>query len=796
MARPAVSISPLVLVEPAPKLAPSDGRPLALASDGSGWLVAYRDGQPGTTFLRAIGADGIPKGVPVPLVYGVVDTVHLAFDGTSYVVAWEDHPVFGEKWHLQRIGVDGTPGAAIDAFQNIQSGVQQLALAGGDQSTLAVACDLSCHARVITPAGVAAGASLPKTISSPGAGYSDGTWLVVTVAGDGLHLAQLDATGAVIDGTEKALGNAGAFLPSVVATPDGFAVAWSEGSIVRVATVDFDGAVGPVADVTPPGDSFSYVPRLEAFGGDHYLFAQCNGCVDPPVLQKLDANFVPSGELITDFPAAAMFAESSSSGVFGVEWVGDHWAEGSLLHFGQSITADSAQTISVNVRSQTQLLGAPAPGGWLVAWNEDPFDGSQPPSLMAARLDDAGTPLAAPFALAELNASDALMDLERGPSGWLFSTLQVHGAKLRFLADGDSALSPVLSSSEQGLQLASSSAGWAALAQESNDSVVLYRVDAQGQYIDQTTVLPPGSAWFAGVESDGSGYLIWWTDLDGNGWSRHIPGSGAIPDGTATKLGPEGSFYYWRYAGGTWWGATSKSIWEGGHVHSLEQTWESMQVFRGAALLLAPAEGNATEVFPATLGVLDAAPGAGVTKLDAAPPAFEAHFSQPNENRVLMLGYSRRVPYNRVLGQRAVVSVIEVADVADGGAGGVGGEGSGNNGGMPAEGGTTTSTDGGGTTPADAGNGTGGTDANQAGNGGRGGSVGNLDEGGVFDEGDDTVPPSDGGASDGTSASGPHHSKGCGCRAAGTDVSGSNGSALPLLLLGALAVRRRRIIPS
>lgn len=802
-AEPKVTVTAFIPVEASPELAPSEGFARALASDGTGWLVAYADANQGKLFLRRIGADGVPQGSPVPLTSNIAGQVSLAFDGTSFLASWVDGPNGPEDWHFRRVGTDGKLGDFVDVFHGSLRITSNVVLSGGEQSTLAL---IGGSTRIVTSEGVTDGAEL--TSGGSVVAYSDGTWLVVGGGQAGLSLVQIDGTGAVVDGTEKTIAGAIGYYPSVVATSDGFAVAWDDLKTVHVATVGFDGAMGPVADLTPPAGASLYSPRIKTIGGQHYVFATCYPCAAQNVAQRLDANFVPTGTLITDFPLAAVLAEPSRSGVFGLEQV-DYVLEGSLLHSGQTITADTPHPVSIGLRTQNDLQGAPAPDGWLVAWKENIYGSQAPGALMATRLDETGAPSAPPFKLGQLRPSDYLLDLARGPNGWLFSIWDSNGPALELLPDGNAKLTFV-AAAEWGLKLAASTAGWGGIGIKDNRSVLFYRVDENGTYVDKTTLATKDlneGLYDCGVEVEGDDYLAWWTDSNRNGWTRRIPATGPIADALPTEL-PNGS-YVWRRAAGTWWGTSFQQVSEGEQKYALDKSlwtgWGDLHAARGAAVFVSRPYPHQEDYVLGGLAL--GVSGVGATTIANAPWAFDPHFSQADGDRFLMLGYARAIPYNETKDQRAVVSVVELTGLdQSGGAGGEGGTSTGGTSGgiggsesfagAPQTGGVASVDDGGAATiPSDAGNGAvGGTITSNGGTGrgGRSGFGGNRPDdainGGAADEGDDVTSPSDG-------AHGPRTSKGCGCRAAGSETDGS-AAALPLLALGALALRRRRIIPS
>jgi MYXO-CTERM domain-containing protein len=340
-----------------------------------------------------------------------------------------------------------------------------------------------------------------------------------------------------------------------------------------------------------------------------------------------------------------------------------------------------------------------------------------------------------------------------------------------------------------------------------NSSLQFERFDSERQLI-QRSALAPFAGQF-GTALRKQRYFAWWVAEGGKVIACTLPTTGSIAAAEPQELfDPKDTNVFLTTSDNDWWAVTMNGLYEPSATHS----WDPQKPFADD---LVGFDGAALEVFARSrdhgnvlLGsTLLAGPTTDFEQVIGAPSLYEAHFSERSGNRALLLGYERQ--FFKDTPQDAVLSVVDVTgeEEAAGGAGGAGAGGqiNGTGGseqlaGAPATGGTEALPAEGGaaTIPSNAGDGTGATQAsggrggtNSAGTAGQGGKPslgGDAIEGGVANEGDDIDSPSNPG--------GPHTSKGCGCRAVGTDVSGNRASALPLLLLGALAVRRRRIIPS
>lgn len=791
MAAPSVTFGPVRTVASTTLESAKNHLVRGLASDGTGWLVAY--GVPNAPmFFRRIDAGGKPTGDPVIPFEGWAEGFRLAYDEVSYLAAWEHGPSQGREWHVARFGADGSPLGEIMPFGE-PAGATSFDVAGGEQSALAIKCNASCLTRVITPNGVVEGDALPSA-TYVSATYSDGVWLVVLNTQGVITLTQLGADGTIIEGTTKTI-DYGLFR-SAVATPTGFALVWLQDDNAHLGTVDFDGTLTQsVKTVAAPASGW-YSQHLATFGGKNYLFATADDAASTPLVQRLSASFEPVGDLSTQLPAVAAHAAASSTAFFGVELAGDDTIQGTTVHYGDTITADALQLVSVAPVTRDHLVGAAAADGWLVLWREGRTAGWAKTKVRAARLHADGTPASAPFDLEESSDQRWPSHVSRGPGGWFVvlekGSYEGSNTSLEFLADDASDLSPIVQGTPavSTRALVGSAAGWGRLFTTSDagkTALHLERFNEDRLLLGDAVVLQDSviGQWPRLALQHGK-YLVTAWKSDGKAVSIALPTSG-----DAGALAPRELFDV----------ATADLL----TVVSDFGTWgisadavpTDILAFPGAAL-----EVNArtrSPGAPSPGGALLAGPTSGFVAVPNAPSLYDAHFSEQSDHRALLLGYER--PYFEDSPQSALLSVVDVTgeEQEAGGAGGAGAGGQANGvggsellAGAPGVGGTeTVPSDGGAaTTPLPTNGGTSSSNAGTA-NGGRGGKppLGNdTGEGGRLDEGDDVTLPSN--------PSGSHNSQGCGCRAAGTDVSGNGTSALPLLLLGALAVRRRRIIPS
>jgi MYXO-CTERM domain-containing protein len=374
-----------------------------------------------------------------------------------------------------------------------------------------------------------------------------------------------------------------------------------------------------------------------------------------------------------------------------------------------------------------------------------------------------------------------------------------------FLADGATTLTPVSQASiDDTLETVGSEAGWGRLTVHDDGgawkSLALERFNQQAELIDRTPLANGNFVSGAGLALRNGEYFAWWTATGGLVMSVSLPTSGPVAGTVEPKqlFDAKTPLLVLVLSNRSFWGLTDKALYEREATHIFDEPRSfpsDLLAFDGAALKVESRFQSNAGIFPGSVAMAE--PTTDFTTIANAPSFFDARFSEKSGNRALLLGFEHE--YRSELHQRAVVSVIELSGLADeppseGGAGAGGDASVGAGGaattpseaGAPAAGGSEAlPTDGGAATlPTD-----GGTSSSHAGttNGGGKPPLGNdASEGGSVDEGDDVTHPS--------SPSGSHNSKGCGCRATGTDVSGDGTGAL--LLLGALAVRRRRIIPS
>lgn len=810
VAAPGVTFGPVGAVESSATLTPWWGKIAGLASDGETWLAAYnldRDG----LFLRRVDANGKVVGDPILGVKTWARTFDIIHDGTSYLAAWEDGASVDHKWRVTRYASNGESLGDLDLFAGDNDWTNDVALARGEKSALIVRCGSICSTHVVTADGAVEGDILPGT-QFVSASYSDGVWLVVRGTGTGLALVQLGADGTVIEGTAKEVTGPG--YATVLGTPDGFGLALSQGNDVMLANVGFDGSFAPVPQTLSSSNGPLVAERLSSFGGHNYLFLQeWVGDTRRPLMQELSAGFVPIGSPVSNFPAVASYAVASSTAIFGLSLAADYTIHGATLHAENGLTADPLQLVGETPVNEWALLGAPAPNdGWLVAWMQT---GSTASKIKFAHLNPNGARTDDTFEVdhqvSPLQQEYTPTELSRGPGGWLLSLSLFDGGNtpgiICFIADGGTSLSPVPQAANSGIaDVVGSAEGWGRVVAlpkdiQDNYSLVYERFNATRELVDRTTLVPKSRSSLTGFGTalrHGT-YFVWWRAENGKVLSRTLPTGGPVGASNPEELvDPEGQSPYLAVSNDDWWAWTPTALYERGVTHQFAQRASApsdFRAFNGASLAVYTgglANGDGTFV-PGSVALAE--PTTELGPIAGAPSFLDAHFSEPAGQRALLLGFETGFFKNRY--QRAVVSTVEVTGVEPPiETGGASGEGGGNAGGSellagaPANGGVAAVGDGGAaTTPSDAGSGP--SVAGSTTSGGSHGFAGNRPDdvvrGGEPSEGGDVTTPSD-------DPNGSRTSKGCGCRATGSSDNGA--AAFPLLILGTLALRRRRIIPS
>lgn len=538
-AAPSITVSDPVGLDTPRQTFPGAGYGAVAASNGSTWLVAYRDAYLAKTVsARIFDAEGVGAERAFDLRIAAVDADHVqvVFDGIDFIVAWMETVADGSARALFYARVDAqgtvlTPATQLDSIQ--YEGAARIA--GGDAGAFALVCDASgfCRSWLIGHSSAPAKGDdlaltgVPYRLSLA---FSDGVWLAIF---DGLpaQMAQFAGDGSLIDGTVGAFADLEQ-LSSLASDDNGFVAALSLGNQVRFVRVGFDGQVTPAGSASAPeADSLFYV-RLAATPDGYVLVwaeypGECSNCWFKRRFQVLTKALEPTGtehvELLPIYPTEELAI--SPDGKDGL-----YLSLGSLraLHFGQTITVAASQDIGQRSTVVDDVRAAPAPNGWLVAWHEtDPVA----QRVQAQLVDAAGTPSGAPFLIDE-HASEffqtGLGALSRGEDGWLVAVSVDGQSKISHISDAQEVTERCWLNAQRGsVSLASSRDGWLALWTElaSSQYVVHARRFEAGASTWTDFALGNSRVTSQAVGAD-SGYLVAWVGDDNNALYAEIPSKG------------------------------------------------------------------------------------------------------------------------------------------------------------------------------------------------------------------------------------------------------------------------------
>jgi uncharacterized protein DUF3152 len=272
----------------------------AVAFDGTNYLVVWQEQRPGASKdiyaarISEAGAVLDPLGIPVSKAAGSQWAPAVAYDGSSFVVVWQDDrsastrpDVYGARVSPAGVLLDpgGLPVSAGPGGQVAP------AIAGTGAGSLVVWADgsdirgarVSPAGAVLDPAGLtvsaAAGAQLDPAVAFAGSGS-----LVLWEdhrggLGADLYGARLSAAGAVLDPAGFALAAAPGDEQNAAVAFDGsaFLTAWDLGSDVQARRVSADGALLGSGPVSVSAASGSQVRPALAFDGANYLSAWQDG---------------------------------------------------------------------------------------------------------------------------------------------------------------------------------------------------------------------------------------------------------------------------------------------------------------------------------------------------------------------------------------------------------------------------------------------------------------------------------------------------------------------------------------
>jgi len=267
----------------------------AVAFDGTNYLVVWQEQRPNASrniYAARVSEAGVVLdllGIPISKAAGTQSAPAVAFDGSSFVVVWQDDrsaptrpDVYGAR--VSAAGVLLDPGGI--PISSGPGGQLAPAIAGTGSGSLVVWTDgsdiraarVSPAGAVVDPAGVtvsaAAGAQLDPAVAFAGPG-SLVVWEDHRGGPADLYGARVSAAGAVLDPSGIAVATGVGDERNATVAFDGaaFLAAWDLASDVQARRVSAAGALlgpGPVALAATPGSRSR--PAL-AFDGATYLAA-------------------------------------------------------------------------------------------------------------------------------------------------------------------------------------------------------------------------------------------------------------------------------------------------------------------------------------------------------------------------------------------------------------------------------------------------------------------------------------------------------------------------------------------
>ncbi len=219
-----------------------------VASDGSGWFVAWQDARGKTldVFGARVDAGGTvldPGGIGVAAGPPAERTPSLAWDGTDYLVAWASQPT-PDRWRIvgARVAPDGTvrdptgividltPGAFVEGPDVAWDGVDSLVTWGvyaGTASGVAGA-RVASDGTVRDPVGIAIER---RGAFDPSVAWGGGSWLVTASVNDGA--TSVDVVAARVGPHGRVLAR-DLLVTSASAAQDAPAAAWNGSEFLAV----------------------------------------------------------------------------------------------------------------------------------------------------------------------------------------------------------------------------------------------------------------------------------------------------------------------------------------------------------------------------------------------------------------------------------------------------------------------------------------------------------------------------------------------------------------------------------
>jgi hypothetical protein len=573
------------LAPPALFAAPGAQTPLAAASDGSSFFVIWSDTRPAAGLYGArISADGtVVDRVGLPIVYGSITHATVLWDGSAWVILWEDADGIRER-HMLR---DGTfdPAVVLVAPGTVSTNRFAARAANG---VVAIVHDAAISFTDPTGTGAGPAQPIPNATSLAVASVGNDFFVVwndsgrtmgqhytasgvaitdpfqvapgsgdapVIVAGPTQYLllttgSTVEARLIPVNGAPSApivVGSGGA-APTATAVSNGFAIAFVSGGGI-VSTILTNGATTSSTLVTGSG----LAPQI-AWNGRDVFVAWADRT------PSRDVNGLLIGRTSATRISSSAADETQSSIAFGAGV------------YGVAFTETQADGVTQNVVfSRVNTTGAvldarPVPIGNPTEVNDNPvvtFDGTNfvvaflahrgsAQAIAISRISPAGTPLdgssgvhvtdtctAPAIASDKLGAAVAYAECGQGTVRVLRVSGPDAGRSVQVSVPGSHPARPQIASNGDEFLVS-----W-----QLDTIIVAARVSSSLQLLDTTPLVVTTAGQNATVGVSGTGFVVAWESI-GHVWLRHINAAGnftspafAIGVGSSPHLTTDGDQY-------------------------------------------------------------------------------------------------------------------------------------------------------------------------------------------------------------------------------------------------------------
>ncbi|MFZ1946632.1 MAG: FlgD immunoglobulin-like domain containing protein [bacterium] len=519
-----------------------DLRNPAIASDGTGYLVAWQDSTCGSYDVYGVRVDrngDVADSVKIPIGKGPYDQVgpRVAFDGVNYLVVWSD---FTDDSCDVRGAWVGTQGNLIDSLGiDIAVGAGNQfgpAVVGGDGGALVTWLDspvgeglsevygtrADCYGHLLDPGGIRISDKPYREPEAPKISSGGTNYLVVWNDWEddaGVRAVRVSAEGSVLDPVAIGVSPASCGGWSLATAFNGtdYLVAWkgtypydvcgvrvgTDGAVLDTSPVNFAlAASDQSAPAAVSGGTNHLVVWHELRDGGYDIY----GARTSPDGQVLDSSSMPISTVAADqeYPAVAFGREN-----FLVVWQDSRVESYGYPHaiYGTRVTRDGVvldpSGIMISVAADYQAFPAVAFDGtnYLVVWQREilgPYT-----DLFGARVASDGTVI-----------DTAAVAISTAPYGQAHAALTFNGAQYLVV--------------------------WEDMRGGHRNDVYGARVDVDGHVVDPDGIPISTAVWhqsYPDVAFDGTNHLVVWHDQR-NGASFDIYGARLGTDGSVVD--PDG----------------------------------------------------------------------------------------------------------------------------------------------------------------------------------------------------------------------------------------------------------------